>query len=159
MRSISHPERKLVPQIGLRGEKYFRLPWLGMLLVAQIQGDRPDSVVRHAPKIGEARSIRKERGWRKVRALDQPLRLAHPVWTENSTLAFRRPIPGGVESAEPVNTSLVGPGQALESTMRPVHFESVRKIGRAGLLSVCLSLGTGWLTRTAVTIRGALVKT
>ena len=66
--------------------------------------------------------------------------LDNSVWTENSTLAIRRPIPGGVESAEPVNTSLVGPGQALESTMRPVHFESVRKIGRARLLSVCVYL-------------------
>ena len=51
-----------------------------------------------------------------------------------------------------------GLGQALESTMRPVHFESVQKIGRARLLSVCLSLATGWRTRTAVTIRGALAK-
>src|SRR5215471_5799985 len=66
--------------------------------------------------------------------------LDNSVWTENSTLAFRRPFPGGVESAEPANTSLVGLGQALESTMRPVHFESVRKIGRARLLSVCVYL-------------------
>ena len=29
------------------------------------------------------------------------------VWTENSTLAFRRPFPGGVEAAESANTALV----------------------------------------------------
>ena len=46
----------------------------------------------------------------------------NPVWTENSTLAFRRPFPGGVETAEGANTSLVGLGQASKSTMGPVHF-------------------------------------
>jgi hypothetical protein len=65
-----------------------------------------------------------------------------PVWTENSTLACRRPFPGGVEAAEYANTSLVGLGQASESTIGPVHFGSVRKIGRARLLSVRLSLST-----------------
>jgi hypothetical protein len=32
--------------------------------------------------------------------------LEDPVWTESSTLAFRRPFPGGVEAAESANTSL-----------------------------------------------------
>ena len=75
------------------------------------------------------------------------------VWTENSILAFRRAFSGGAEAAEPANISLVCLGQASESTIGP--FISDRP-GESGVPNSGLSLGTGWLTRTAVTIRAPL---
>jgi hypothetical protein len=71
------------------------------------------------------------------------------VWTENSTLALRRPFPG----------LSVGGGTRQPVAYRPclaseyVHYGSSRSIGCAPTLARArLSLGTGWRTRAAVAI-------
>ena len=65
---------------------------------------------------------------------DLPATPSHPVWTENSTLAFRRPFSGGAEAAEPANIALVCLGQASESTIGP--FISDRP-GESGVPNSC----------------------
>ena len=110
-----------------------------------------------AELVPEAQGAADERAWA---AFSRKFRreMSDPVWSENLTLALRRPFQ---DERRLRNTSIrrgsASAKLASESTIGPFISDCLGRL-RGGKPPARARFGTGWRTRTAVTITGALAE-